>query len=171
MVLHCMISLQISHQWLRLLTNPQPLCVTYHKAVMSVYAVSCFLTEQRHFWNINSLIKIFWISCLHMEKYDLWSTINVQFYFSGFARNLRSRKPNKAQTKWENIKGVQYFPGFGSWLSAHEQDWCQISLKVFILSFFYFLIICTNFPFRLCLRQSTPPLIDYTPPPPRLMWE
>ena len=112
MVLHCMISLQISHQWLRLLTNPQPLCVTYHKAVMSVYAVSCFLTEQRHFWNINSLIKIFWISCLHMEKYDLWSTINVQFYFSGFARNLRSRKPNKAQTKRENIMGVQFLHAY-----------------------------------------------------------
>ena len=48
--------------------------------------------------------------------------------------------------------GVQYFPGFWSCLRAHQQEWCQLCLIVFILSSFYFLIIFTNFPF--CLRLA-----------------
>ena len=33
------------------------------------------------------------------HAYDLFSTINVQVFFSDFAGNLRVQKPNKAQTK------------------------------------------------------------------------
>ena len=32
---------------------------------------------------------------------------------SNFAENLRAQKPNKAQTKRENISSIQYFIGFG----------------------------------------------------------
>ena len=35
--------------------------------------------------------------------------------------------------------GVQYFPRVWSCLRAHEQEWCQLRLIVFILSLFYFL--------------------------------
>ena len=55
-----------------------------------------------------------------LRTYKPWSTINVQF-FSYFAGNSRSQKPNKAQTKRANITCVHYFRGIFSCLLAHQQ--------------------------------------------------
>ena len=44
--------------------------------------------------------------------YNLWSKINVQGFFSGFAGNSRARKTNKAKINRVNIMGVEYFPAY-----------------------------------------------------------
>ena len=53
--------------------------------------------------------------------------------FPDFIRNLRAQKSNKAQTKQANITGVQYFPVLWSFYRAHQQEWCQICLIIYIL--------------------------------------
>ena len=96
-------------------------------------------------------------------------SVNNKFpiFFRFFIGNSLTQKPNKSQTKQANTTGVQYFPRFWSCLREHEQEWRQLIPIVFILSLFYFLIICANFRFRLRLRQSTLPPTEYTPP---LVW-
>ena len=76
-------------------------------------------------------------------------------FFSDFTGKLRAQKPNKAQTK----RGIQYFRGLWSFLRAHQQEWCQLRLIVFILYSLHFLTICANFPFflRHHNQQSAPP--------------
>ena len=72
---------------------------------------------------------------------------------SDFAVNSRARKLNKSQTKKPNIKGVQYLSRIYSF-SRINRSGVNFVLS-FILSSFYFLIICAKSPFRLRLRQST----------------
>ena len=78
-------------------------------------------------------------------------------FFSDFAGNVHARKPKKSHTKLANIMGIHYFSGFWNCLRAHEEEWCQLSLIMFIIYSFYSLLICANFYFCLHLLHSTPP--------------
>ena len=52
---------------------------------------------------------------------------------SYFAGNLCSQRMNKGQIKQDNIMGVQNFIGIYSCLCAHQQEWYQICLIIFLL--------------------------------------
>ena len=69
---------------------------------------------------------------------------------SDFAGNSRVQKLNKPQTKQANITVVQYFCRL--WYFVHINRSGVNFFLSFILSSFYFLTICANFPFRLHLR-------------------
>ena len=81
---------------------------------------------------------------------------------SYFAGNLHTQKLNKAQTKRANIMGVQYFREIW-YFSRINRSRVNFVLS-FILSSFYFLVICMNFPFCFLLFQNTlPPLLILDP--------
>ena len=77
---------------------------------------------------------------------------------SDFSGSSRAWKINKTQTKRANIIVVQYFCGI--WYFSHINRG-GVNFLSFILSSFYFLTICTNYPF--CLRPPLP-LLQMTLP-------
>ena len=82
--------------------------------------------------------------------YEVRSTIIFPCYrVSGFAGNSRTQKLNKAHTKQANITGVHYFRRLWSFARINKSG-INFVLS-FILSLFYFITICANFPFRLRL--------------------
>ena len=87
-------------------------------------------------WWISSCVVDSVITPRYLLTYDLWSTINVQGFFSDFAGNLRARKPNKAQTKRSNITVVQYILVF--FLSYAHMNRSGVNFVLSCLSFLSF---------------------------------
>ena len=77
--------------------------------------------------------------------------------FPYFAGNSRAQKLNKAHTNQAKITGVHYFTGFD--LAYTRMNRSGVNFVPSFILFFYFLIICANFPFHLKHQQSTPPLV------------
>ena len=74
-----------------------------------------------------------------------------QFVFSDFIGKSRARKPNKSQTNWVNITYSIF---------VRINRWFQLHILSFIFSLFYFLAICSKFPFHIRLHHC-----HCTPPP------
>ena len=78
---------------------------------------------------------------LNPLTYDVRSTIIFPgSWVLDFSGNSCAQNPNKAQTKRADIMGIQYFCGLWYWSGVN------FVLSVFILSSFYFLLICANYP-------------------------
>ena len=96
----------------------------------------------------------------HSISYEVCYTINFPgSRVSDFSGNLRTRKLNKAHKMWANIPGIQYFCGIWSF-SCINRSGVKFILY-FILSLFYFLTICANFPFSPHLRLSNITLLPF----------
>ena len=90
--------------------------------------------------------KIMWIPEWVSTKVHILTRCSQQKCpsFSNFAGNSHAQKPNKAPTKRVNITYITF---------ARVNRWCQLHILSFILSSFYFLTICANFPFCIRLRH------------------
>ena len=72
--------------------------------------------------------------CCKVLTYKVNSTIiSPGSWVSVLAGNSHARKLNKAQKNRANITGIHYFRGLWSYLRAHQQEWCQLRLIVYLL--------------------------------------